>query len=185
VEVLGCPIAYTRSGVQGRPPAVLVHGGGAHAGWWLGVEPLLAATRDVVTVELSGHGDSGHRYSYGADVWASELQAVIDDLGRGPAVLVGHSLGGLISLHTAGTRPDHVCGVIAIDSAVIPSAPMPRRGNGVKFYASRDEAVANFRLRPRATTADAALLAAVADPPSSTASTASWPTAARWTSSAS
>lgn len=162
VVVDGCPVRYRRLGVRGAAPVVLIHGGGAHAGWWLDVAPALARARDVVVPELSGHGDSGHRTTYGAAVWVADLVAVIRALGAGPVHLAGHSMGGLVALHVAGRHPGLVRSLTLIDSAVVARKPPgPPRRSVVKYYSSQAEGLANFRLRPRGTTASAETLEAV------------------------
>ncbi|BBZ31210.1 alpha/beta hydrolase (plasmid) [Mycolicibacterium madagascariense] len=160
--VQDCEIRYQRTGVVGAPPLILIHGASGHSAWWTAVVPLLRGTHDVVTMDLSGHGDSGHRRRYDADIWADDVSAVVNDLDAGPAVLIGHSMGGLVALHTAGRHRHQVAAVVAVDSAVIPHRPLGTGTRGVKFYANQDEALANFRLRPRTSTADPALLASVA-----------------------
>jgi pimeloyl-ACP methyl ester carboxylesterase len=161
--VQGCDIRYRRLGTPGGAPVVLLHGGGGHAGWWLDVAPQLARTHDVVVVELSGHGDSGHRAAYSPMLWVEDTAAVIEEIGAGAAHVVGHSMGGLVALHVAGRRPRSVRSVTVVDSAVVrkPGTEGPKPGR-LKFYPSLDEALANFRLRPRATTASPRTLAVVA-----------------------
>lgn len=158
----GCVIRYRRLGPRGGAPIVLLHGGGAHAGWWLHVAPALARTHDVAVPDLSGHGDSGHRPQYSAECWVADVVAVIGALGAGPVHLAGHSMGGLVALHVAGRHPELVRSLTVVDSAVVARRPPgPERVSRVKYYASQEEGLANFRLRPRATTASPETLAEV------------------------
>lgn len=74
----------------------------------------LAALRDefpVVAVDLPGHGErSAQPWSLSA---ATEIIAsAVDSLGRGPALVVGHSLGGYASLEFARHRPEHLRGLV-------------------------------------------------------------------------
>ena len=55
----GCRIRTLRWGARDRPGVVLVHGGAAHAHWWVSIAPHLARDYAVVALDLSGHGDSG------------------------------------------------------------------------------------------------------------------------------
>lgn len=164
IVVGGCRIRYRRLDSHRKAlPVLLIHGAGAHAGWWQAVVPYLGQFRDVVMIELSGHGDSGHRDDdYGLSTWAQEIRAVIDELDAREVALVGHSMGGLVALYAAAMFPDVVRAVIAIDSAIIPHPPRPGGSRVVKFYASQDEGIKNFRLRPRATCAAHRLLVDVA-----------------------
>src|ERR1700733_12173753 len=96
----GAPIAYRMWGSSptGRG-IILVHGGGAHSRWWDHIGPLLAAGRQGIAIDLSGHGDSGRRGSYNFDNGAREILAVAADAGLAtPPVVIGHSMGGLATL---------------------------------------------------------------------------------------
>src|SRR5688572_17202095 len=95
VDVQGCSIHYLRWGDPSKPGLVLVHGGAAHAHWWAFLAPMLTRGYHVVALDLSGHGDSGHRPQYPYAVWCEEILAVARDAGMThPPVLVGHSMGG-------------------------------------------------------------------------------------------
>ena len=181
LDVDGCPIAWARwtpvhpaqpvqpaQPAQPRPPIALVHGAGGHIGWWEAViGPLTTAGHAVLALELSGHGGSGHRDAYGAEIWAREVLAVIRDIGGGPALLTGHSLGGRVAICAAAADPALVPRLVLVDSPVrrpgvdrprmLPPRPGPRR-----IHATLEEAVRTFRLRPREPVADEALLGRVA-----------------------
>lgn len=158
VLVDGCPIHYLRWGDGTKPPVVLIHGGGAHAFWWAFLAPFLAETYDVIALDLSGHGDSGRRDRYPREVWAGDVIGVLDDarLLSGP-VLIGHSMGGFVSIVTAALHADRLAGAILVDSPIRPrenkpEPPEPRTG-GWSFqrmapYADFESAVRRFRLLP-------------------------------------
>lgn len=162
VVVDGVRIAYRRSGPRGAAPVVLVHGRAAHVGWWFTVAPGLARHRDVVIVDLSGHGDSDHRPTYAPGTWADELAGVIADLDAGPADVVGHSMGGQLAVYLAARTPESVRSVVMVDSRVGREPYRAPASEIVRYYPSIEAAVDSFRLRPRATTAPAALLDSVA-----------------------
>ena len=54
----------------------------AEAHWWDHIAPLLPG-RQVVAIDLSGHGESGNRENYNARQWAREIVAVAADAVRG------------------------------------------------------------------------------------------------------
>ncbi len=114
---------YDRQGQGGGPPVLLVHGmGGNAAGFLPVVRAVLRASRRVVAVELPGHGRA--RLSPGeapASIpeCAQAVGAALFELGE-PAVLIGSSLGGAMSLFTAAAAPDHVRGVIGLNPAGAP-----------------------------------------------------------------
>src|SRR6516164_7162371 len=90
VEVDGSRVHYLAWGEPGRRGLVFVHGGGAHAHWWTPVAATFASAYRVAAIDLSGHGDSGHRGLYNAEQWADEVAAVAADAGiDGSPVVVG------------------------------------------------------------------------------------------------
>ncbi|MCB1005319.1 MAG: alpha/beta fold hydrolase, partial [Acidimicrobiales bacterium] len=99
VEVDGNPIHYLAWGRPDRRGLVFVHGGGAHAHWWTHVAATFARQFRVVAVDLSGHGDSGHRDHYALEQWTHEVMAAAR-AGRiaGHPVVVGHSMGGFVTI---------------------------------------------------------------------------------------
>ncbi|MBS1845335.1 MAG: alpha/beta hydrolase [Actinobacteria bacterium] len=150
----GCDIRWLAWGEAG-PSAVMVHGARAHAGWWAAVAAgLVEAGHRVVAFDLSGHGDSGRRSEYSADLWADELAEVIVEVAGGCATVIGHSMGGWVTIACAARRPEQVRSVILLDSAVrrpregAEWEPRGMRERPLKPYRSREEAVESFRLVP-------------------------------------
>ncbi|MDH3754580.1 MAG: alpha/beta hydrolase [Acidimicrobiia bacterium] len=157
VEIEGQPIHYLRWGDAGRPGLVLVHGGGAHAHWWGHIAPLLLGADEytVVALDLSGHGDSGRRRPYELDLWCREVVGVAADAGiAGPPIVIGHSMGGFVSIATAAGYPDRVAGIVIIDSPVIhPDAEVEAGRRGIDFKKPKihpdiETAVGRFRTVP-------------------------------------
>src|SRR3954452_3730914 len=102
VTVGGARIHYLAWGQPGRRGLVFVHGGGAHAHWWTHVAARFADEFRVVAVDLSGHGASAHRETYAFEQWTEEVVAVADAGAiDGPPVVVGHSMGGFVTIATA------------------------------------------------------------------------------------
>lgn len=155
IEVEGTDIRYLSWGTSGKPGLVFVHGGAAHAQWWSFIAPLFAKNWHAVAVHLSGHGDSGWRDNYTHDLWAAEIMAVADDAGfPGPPVVVGHSLGGMVTIVTAATYGDSLAGAVIVDSPVrrpSPESEEARSGRAFRspgVYDTKAEAMARFRLIP-------------------------------------
>jgi pimeloyl-ACP methyl ester carboxylesterase len=140
VEVAGTPIRYLRWGDTAKPGIVLVHGGAAHAHWWSFIAPQLTRQYHVVALDLSGHGESGRREEYPREVWADEVMGVADDARFiGPPVLVGHSLGGLVSIVAASVHGDRLAGAVIVDSPV--RRPDPESEEGARGRAFRNPKV--------------------------------------------
>ncbi len=155
VEVEGCRIRYLSWGDASKPGIVLVHGGAAHAEWWSFLAPQLASQYHVVAPELSGHGDSGRREEYPREVWAREVMAVATDAAIvGAPVLVGHSLGGFVSIVAASLYGDRLAGAIIVDSPVRRPDPESEEGargrafRNPKTYADVETAIQHFHLIP-------------------------------------
>jgi pimeloyl-ACP methyl ester carboxylesterase len=119
VTVAGVDVRYAVSG-EGSHDLVLVHGHGAHHLWWQDIAPLLEPHWRVIQLELSGHGDSGHRPGYSADIWSADVLGVLDAVGAEQPVLVGHSMGGIILLALAAAHPERAAGVVLVDAGVFP-----------------------------------------------------------------
>jgi pimeloyl-ACP methyl ester carboxylesterase len=159
VFVDGAEIRYWTWGDEGEPALVLVHGGGANTGWWEPVVPHLEPGRRIVSLDLSGHGDSGRRPRYPMATWADEVAAVIDAAVGGPAVVVGHSMGGRVAPLVATRHPELVDALVIVDSAMpLPPSFVAPSSKPTKVYATQEEAVARFRLMPAQPVADVELL---------------------------
>jgi len=124
VEVEGARISYRCWGAPDLPAIVLVHGGAAHAGWWDHIAPMIPDEYRVIALDLSGHGDSDRRDDYTLSTWAAEVIGVIDDAGvASPPIVIGHSMGGWVTITTAAEHPDRVAGIVLIDSPVTEFTP--------------------------------------------------------------
>lgn len=155
VDVAGASIHYLRWGDRHKPGLVLVHGGAAHAQWWSFLAPLLTRQYDVVALDLSGHGDSDRRDEYPRRIWADEVRGVIAHAAfPGRPVVIGHSMGGLVSIVAASIYGDELAGAIIVDAPVRRPDPESEEGTvgksfrNPKVYPTLEQAVAHFRLVP-------------------------------------
>ena len=137
----------------GSKDVLLIHGSSASSAWWHAVRPLLAADLRVITLDLSGHGESDHRDSYSGELWARELLAVLDVTHATAPVVVGHSLGGRVALLASAMQPERFASLILLDSGIWPSAKARERlarrtARPVRLYPTFAEARARFALLP-------------------------------------
>ena len=72
----------------------------------------------MLRFDYSGTGSSGGRFEDGTlELWLEETLAAIDQISRGPLILVGSSMGGWIALQAALSRPDRVIAILGIAAA--------------------------------------------------------------------
>ncbi|AOE60446.1 acetoin dehydrogenase dihydrolipoyllysine-residue acetyltransferase subunit [Pseudomonas corrugata] len=117
VELDGRVIRYFERG-EGGMPLVLVHGFGGDLNNWLFNHEALAAGRRVIALDLPGHGESGKTLQRGdLDELSGAVLALLDHLDISVAHLVGHSMGGAVSLNTARLMPQRVRSLTLIGSA--------------------------------------------------------------------
>ena len=155
VHVDGAAVHYLTWGKVGAPGLVFIHGGGAHAHWWTHVAAQFADRYRVGAIDLTGHGDSDHRDVYSMAQWADEVMAVCEGLGcAGPPVIVGHSMGGFVSIVTSALHGHRLAGVIVVDSPVNrpdPEVDAARSGDAFgkpKVYLDAESALERFRTVP-------------------------------------
>jgi pimeloyl-ACP methyl ester carboxylesterase len=94
---------------------VCTTGWGNERSIWSALADDLATDHAVTTWDLRGHGqsDTPPPGDYSRQQALADLAAVLDEVGR-PAVLVGHSLGGYLSLAHTLDHPDDVAGLVLI-----------------------------------------------------------------------
>jgi len=122
---LGGPVHYVDfGGPDGAPTVVLAHGlGGSHLNWDL-FAPLIRDRARVLALDLPGFGRSepgGRRTTVNDNV--AVLDRFLTEVAGTPAVLVGNSMGGMISILETAASPQSVNGLVLLDAAV----PGPRR----------------------------------------------------------
>jgi pimeloyl-ACP methyl ester carboxylesterase len=129
----GGPVHVADFGGTGEP-MVLVHGlGGSHVNW-LAVAPRLAEHFAVTAPDLAGFGlTEPHGRSSAVDANAELLATLLARQGR-PVVLVGNSMGGLISMIVAARHPELVRTLVLVDPA-LPAPLTSTRPNAVVLTA--------------------------------------------------
>lgn len=145
IQVAGSEIRYLDWGEPGRPGLIFVHGGAAHAHWWSFIAPMFTRGWHAVALDLSGHGESGRRTTYNHTLWSEEVLAVADDADfPGPPVVVGHSLGGGITLELASAYGDRLAGAVVVDTLSAGRTLNRAKGPGARRFAPP----ARIRMRP-------------------------------------
>ncbi|HET9077058.1 MAG TPA: alpha/beta hydrolase [Acidimicrobiales bacterium] len=114
---------------SGRP-LLLIHGITLQAGVWAPQLHTLADRYRVVAMDVRGHGRSvAGGDGFGRKAAARDVAAVLDHLDLRDAVVVGHSMGGMILMEFAGDHPgqlsERVAGLVFMDTAAYQLLPRP------------------------------------------------------------
>lgn len=112
----GTSIAVRGFGGTGRT-ILLLHGLMGRASTWWRPARWLADHGRVIGVDARGHGDSPARGPWRTERFVADLVEVIENLGLGPAVVIGHSMGGLHGWELAALRADLVSALVVEDMA--------------------------------------------------------------------
>src|SRR5579862_8156084 len=93
-------------GPKSGPPLVLLHGMTGFWRAWYGLIPELSKNWHVFAPDFRGHGKTGRssEIQYRNQDYARDIIALLKSIGE-PAVLVGHSLGGMVSIVVAAQYP--------------------------------------------------------------------------------
>lgn len=99
------------------PPLLLIHGISSAGSVWNPIIPALAAEFTPVAIDQRGHGasdkpESGYLY----DDYIGDLDGVLDAIGLDHPLIVGHSLGGIVTLWWAAKHPDRAAALVIEDS---------------------------------------------------------------------
>ncbi len=155
VEADGLKLHYLDYGTAGLPPMLCVHGGAANGHWFDFVAPGFRADYHVRALDLRGHGESEWidppDYSY--DRYAADIAEAVEKLDLRDFVLIGHSMGGMVSLVYTATYPGRVKRLVIVDTTMHLSpdriAAMRDAGNREgSSFATQEQLVARYRLRP-------------------------------------
>ena len=115
VEVAGRRVRFRVAGEGG--PIVLVHGLAGSTRWWSPVLPALAEHHAVHLVDLPGFGRMRGGPRVALDEAARWLSSWLHEAGLTGAALVGHSMGGAVTIRVAARDPDAVRRLVLVAPA--------------------------------------------------------------------
>lgn len=152
-EANGVKLHYLDYGTAGGRPMLCVHGGAAHAHWFDFVAPGFTPDHHVFALDQRGHGDSAwaEPHTYAWQTFAADVNALVEKLDLRDYVLVGHSMGGMVSLVTASTYPERIGKLVIVDSVMLMPMERVTRMNAfgqtpARPYATQEELMARYRL---------------------------------------
>ncbi|KEO82610.1 alpha/beta fold hydrolase [Tumebacillus flagellatus] len=116
LTVNGANLYYEQAG-SGEHALVLIHGNVASSRWWDDLFAPLAEQFTVVRLDLRGCGQSEPAGGNSVAQYAADVQGLLEQLGLKRVTVVGHSLGGAVSMQLAVTAPELLEGMVLINSA--------------------------------------------------------------------
>jgi pimeloyl-ACP methyl ester carboxylesterase len=116
----GVRLAYELHGGDGHgTPVLLTHGFGASRRMWEPNLPALSPHGATIAWDMRGHGESDAPADpslYSHELALDDMETLLDVLGPEPAVLIGMSLGGFLSLGLHLRNPERVAGLVLVDT---------------------------------------------------------------------
>jgi pimeloyl-ACP methyl ester carboxylesterase len=113
----GVRLAYEERG-SGRPAFLFVHGWACDRRCWAAQMEAFSEEYRCVAVDLRGRGESAPVPPFGVGQQLEDLAGLIRSLDLAPAVVVGHSLGGITALALNGRYPELLLALVTIDSPI-------------------------------------------------------------------
>jgi pimeloyl-ACP methyl ester carboxylesterase len=153
IERNGVRLAYEQRG-KGTP-MVLLHGFPLDHHLWDEVVPLLEDRFDLILPDLRGFGGSSTIDSfYSMEDYASDIAALLDQLGIPKAAIVGHSMGGYVALAFARLYPERVSGLGLVSSQVLADTDERKEGRYKSAAEVADKGIASVveAMTPKFTT---------------------------------
>ena len=143
------------------PPLVCLHGGWQNGGSWDEQVERFASDYRVVTFDLRGHGRTGPTATdrYSIDLFAEDLERLLDHLDIEDPILCGMSIGGMIVQSYLDTHPDSARG--AVIGGPLQSMPPVDLPPGMKPFVSPLPAIAGMASTIGSTATFQSLLAAI------------------------
>jgi pimeloyl-ACP methyl ester carboxylesterase len=122
------------------PPIVLLHGYALSAASWDPVVERLTQRARVIRPDLRGLGRSSPgEPPYTMERMAEDVAALLDERGIERATIVGHSMGGVVTMAFTRAWPQRVAGIALIDSRVDRDTPEQERNRlGLAERAARE-----------------------------------------------
>ncbi|HKZ06175.1 MAG TPA: alpha/beta hydrolase [Methylomirabilota bacterium] len=124
----GITLAYEERGT-GSPAFVFVHGWTCDRSFFAPQAEYFGKRHRVVSIDLRGHGQSDKPQGpYPISAYADDIAYLIDTLGLGRVIAVGHSMGGITVLQLGAAYPEKVAGIVMVDPAPLAFPPELKAG---------------------------------------------------------
>ena len=118
LKVAGYKTAYADSGTQHLgEPLLFIHGLAGNATHFVHIVSAFATTRRVLAIDLPACGESEALPRLSVDNYAAHVFSFLDTLGIARVTLIGHSLGGMVTMACCLRAPERVSRAICISPA--------------------------------------------------------------------
>ncbi|HET7488472.1 MAG TPA: alpha/beta hydrolase [Acidimicrobiales bacterium] len=138
----GVNLAYEDAGT-GEPALVFLHPWSGDRSFFAPQVEHFGGGHRCLAVDFRGHGESDSpELGYAMGELADDVAWLCGQVGVDRAVVVGHSMGGIVAVHVAARHPDLVAGVVVLDAPILPPAGfaemVPPLVEGVRSPAFRE-----------------------------------------------
>ena len=98
-------------------PLVLIHGAASNMTRWSEFieQTTLASSRNILRLDLRGHGQSLYRGRIGLEIWCDDIAAILRQENQRRALLMGHCLGANIAITFAARYPQQTAGLVLVE----------------------------------------------------------------------
>jgi pimeloyl-ACP methyl ester carboxylesterase len=128
IEHDGVELHVEVDGPAEATPVVFLHGVTSSGKGWEWLPETITRGRRIIRIDFRGHGRSSHAPGrYGVSEYGSDVVAVLRQTARAPAVLVGHSLGGVVAWSVAQGHPELVTAALLEDPPLHAADAPPER----------------------------------------------------------
>ena len=128
IKIDGINLYYNDYGKKGQVPFIFIHGWISSSEFWRNQVKKLKDKRRIIILDLRGHGQSDKpREEYSIKKFSEDLDSFMDKLGFAKAILVGHSMGGMIALQFTLDHQEKVEKLILIDTLAKSSFSIRRK----------------------------------------------------------
>ena len=145
----GIELSYDDFGGTEGKAVVLLHGLGSARSTWDPIVPVLTNQWRMLAFDQRGHGESSHASgTYSLEYYVPDAITFCESVAAQPAILVGHSLGGVVAACVARTRPDLVRGLLLEDPPLYRGEPEEAANNAfLAVFALLHQLVSDMQAR--------------------------------------
>lgn len=152
MTALPAAVALNHTDLGEGLPVIILHGLFGRLRNWQAMQKQLARDARIITADLRNHGESPWSDEMSYQAMAADIAKLIEDLDVGPAVVVGHSMGGKAAMALALSQPKLVRALMVVDIApvdyrndygpyinamrTVPLADLSRRGEAEDYLKS-------------------------------------------------